>query len=237
MTHYRTVVVMASDFVAGRISAVAFMAGFKAAGGEIVKEIYPPLNTADYAPYLTQAASAKADAVFAWFAGADSVRFVKQYQEYGLAGRLPLLGYNTLVDDIVLPALGDAALGIVTVGHYSATLDTPENRAFVKEFEKKYGVWPDRYSENGYASIQLAVAAIEALKGNVSDKAKLRDALKGAITKIKPPRGPVQFDQYQQVITNIYIMKVEKQGNRLVNTIIDRIPKVSQEATWKWWNK
>src|SRR2546427_23409 len=92
-TKYRRVVVMATDFVAGRHAVEAFIAGFKAAGGEIVKEIYPPLNTPDFAPYLAQAGAEKADAVYAWFAGADAIRFVKQYREYGIGEKMPLTGH------------------------------------------------------------------------------------------------------------------------------------------------
>ena len=213
------------------------MAAFREAGGEVVKEIYVPLGTADLAPFLTQASALKADAVWAFFGGADGIRFVKQYKEYGLSERFPLIGYNSLVDDVVLPAIGDAALGIVTVGAYSATIDTPENKAFVREYEQRHNIWPTRYSEAGYAAAQLIIAAIEALKGELGDKAKVRDALKRAVTEIKPPRGAIQFDQYNQVITNIYVMKAERQGGRIVNAIVDRIPMVSQEATWKWWRK
>ena len=45
------------------------------------------------------------------------------------------------------------------------------------------------------------------------------------------------IDQYQQVVTHIYIMKVEQRGGRLVNAIVDRIPNVTQEDSWKWWKK
>src|SRR6266852_4852122 len=193
-TPYRKIVIMASDFVAGRHSVEAFNAAFRAAGGEIVKEIYAPLNTPDFAPYMAQVAGLTADAVYAWFAGTDSIRFVKAYKEYGLAGKLPLLAYNTLTDDVLLPTLG-------------------------------------------YVSAQLVGAAIEALKGEVSDKAAFRDAIRNAAPKIQPPRGPIRFDRFQQVITDVYVMKVERQGNRLVNAIVDRIPNTSQEESWKWWNK
>ncbi len=236
-TTHRKLIVMATDWVAGRHSADAFLAGFKAAGGQVVKEIYSPLNTADYAPYLAQLTAAPADAVWAWFAGADAIRFVKQYQEYGLKDKLPLYGYNTLTDDVILPAIGDAALGITTVGHYSAALDTPANKAFVQEYERKHNIWPSRYSEVGYVAAQLIVQAVEDLKGNVADRAKVREALRGAVTKIQPPRGPITFDQYQQVITDIYITKTERWGTRMVNAIVEKIPGVSQEDTWKWWNK
>ncbi len=236
-TPHRKLIVMATDWVAGRHSAEAFMAAYRAAGGQVVKEIYPPLNTADYAPYLAQVTATPADAVWGWFAGADAIRFVKQYQEYGLKGKVPLYGYNTLTDDTFLATLGDAALGIVTVGHYSAAIDSPANKAFVQEYEQKYGGWPTRYSENGYAAAQLIVAAVEELKGEAGDRARLRAALRGAVQRIQPPRGPFRFDAYQQAITDIYIMKVERQGTRLVNAIVDKIPAVRQEDTWKWWNK
>jgi branched-chain amino acid transport system substrate-binding protein len=236
-TKYRKFIVIASDFVAGRHSAEAFIAGYRAAGGEIVKEIYPPFGTADFAPFLSQAIGVQADAVWAWFAGADAIRFVKQYKEFGLTDRFPLLGYNTIVDDVILPAIGDTAIGIVSVGAYSAAINTPENKAFVQEYDQHHKVWPTRYSESGYVSAQLIVAAIEALKGNLDDKGKVREALRRGITQITPPRGPFEFDQYNQAILPVYVMKVEKQGGRLVNAIIDKIPAVSQEATWKWWRK
>jgi branched-chain amino acid transport system substrate-binding protein len=236
-TKYRKLVIMGSDFVAGHHAAEAFIAGFKAAGGEIVKEIWAPLNTADFAPYLTQAASFTADAVWAWFAGADSIRIVKQYKEYGLWDKMPLIGYNTLVDDTILPAQGDAALGIVTIATYTAAIDTPDNKAFVREYESKHNVWPSRYAESGYVAAQLISAALDLVQGDVGDRNKVRDALKRGITQIKPPRGPLTFDAYNQIICPVYIMKVEKQGNRVVNAVIDKIPDVSQEATWGWWKK
>lgn len=236
-TAFRKVAIIGSDFVAAHHGLDAFIASFRAAGGEIVKEIYPPLNTPDFAPYMAQLSGLNADAVYAWFSGADTIRFVKTYQEYGLARKLPLLGYNTVVDDILLNALGDAAQGIVSVGQYSAALDTPENRAFVREYEVKFNEWPTRYSENGYVSAQLIAAAVEALKGEVSDRSRFREALKNSVTHIRPPRGAIQFDRFQQVITNVYVMKVERRGNRMVNAILDKIPNVSQADTWKWWNK
>jgi branched-chain amino acid transport system substrate-binding protein len=236
-TPYRKIVIMSLDIVAGRDVAGAFKAGFTGAGGEIVKEIFMPVGTPDVAPYLAQVVGVSADAVYAFTGGADGIRFVKTYQEYGLRGKLPLLGYNTVVDDILLPAMGDTAVGIISVGTYSAALDTPESRAFVRDYEARYNGWPSAHSERGFVAGQLVAAAIEELKGNVSDRARVREALLSTVTKIHPPRGPIRFDRYQQAITPVYITKVERRGNRLVNAVIDRIPDTSQEESWKWWNK
>jgi branched-chain amino acid transport system substrate-binding protein len=162
---------------------------------------------------------------------------VKTYDEYGLKDRLPLFGYNALVDDVLLPAMGSAALGVVSIGTYSAALDTPESRSFVRDYEAKYNGWPSAHSERGYVAAQLVTAAIDQVKGEVSDRSKVRDALADVVSKIRPPRGPIRFDRYQQVITPVYITKVERRGSRTVNAVIDRIPETSQEESWKWWNK
>jgi branched-chain amino acid transport system substrate-binding protein len=236
-TKYRKVIAMATDFVAGRHAVEAFMAGFRAAGGEIAKEIYAPLNTPDFAPYLAQLTATPADAVYAFFGGADGIRFVKQYREYGVAEKLPLTGYNVLTDDTILPAIGDAAVGILTVGAYSAVIDTPENKAFVREYEQAHRSWPSRYSESGWVAGALLTTAIDALKGDLGDRGRVREALRAALPAVKAPRGPLAFDAHRQVIGPIFVMRTEKQGGRLVNAIVDTIPSVSQEATWTWWNK
>ncbi len=236
-TRYRKIIAMATDFVAGRHAVEAFMAGFRAAGGEIVKEIYAPLNTPDFGPYLAPLTATPADAVYAFFGGADGIRFVKQYKEYGLTEKLPLTGYNVLTDDTILPAMGDAALGIITVGAYSATIDSPENKAFVREYEQAHRSWPSRYSESGWVAGALITTAIDQLQGDLGDRNRVREALRAAMPKVKAPRGALEFDGYRQVISPVYVMRTEKQGGRIVNAIVDRIPAVSQEATWTWWNK
>jgi len=236
-TKYRKVIVMAADFAGGRHSVEAFMAGFRSCGGEIAAEIYPPFGTSDFARYLREADSIQADAVYAWFAGADAVHFVKQYKQYGRDKQLPLTGHSALTVDTILPAIGDAALGVVTVGAYSAALETQENKKFVREYDAAYETWPSRYSECGWVAAALIGTALDTLKGDLSNGGRVRDELKNALPKIKPPRGPMQFDAYRQAISPIYITRTEKSAERLVNVVIDQIPAVSQEATWGWWNK
>jgi hypothetical protein len=65
----------------------------------------------------------------------------------------------------------------------------------------------------------------------------VRDVLANALPRIKLPRGPMRFDAYRQAIIPIYITRTERKGGRIVNVVIDKIPDVSQEATWAWWNK
>jgi branched-chain amino acid transport system substrate-binding protein len=236
-TPHRNVVLTASDFSAGHHSVEAFKAGFEEAGGKVIKEVYPKLGTMDFAPFLTAVDVKGADAVYAWYAGTDAVRFVQQYQEFGLKKRLPLYGYGVIADDPYLPSMGDAALGIVTSCHYAWTIDTPENNAFVKAYQGKWGEVPSRYSEFGYVSAQCIGAAAEALKGNLDNVAQVAETIRKVAPKIATPSGPLAFDQYNQRIVNVYVEKVEKRDGKLVNVVVDKLGKVAQTDVWKWWNK
>ncbi|MEL1133943.1 ABC transporter substrate-binding protein [Desulfitobacterium sp. THU1] len=217
------IVVMAPDYAAGLEKAEGFMISFKEAGGEVIQEIYPKLGTTDYGPFLAQVKDA--DAVFVHFSAADSIKFVKQYDEYGLK-RIPLFSAGDLVDESSLPGQGDSALGIISALHYSAALTNPQNQNFVKNYTAKYGDSPNMFAEQGYVSAQVIVKALGAIKGDTSDKEKLLQAIR--TVQFDAPRGPFKFDQKtQNVIFDTHIRKVEKVDGKLVNTVIKSIPNTS----------
>ena len=64
---------------------------FEEAGGKIVQKIWVPLTVTDFSPYLAQI-SRDVDAVWAVFTGRSALQFVKQYQEFGLKEKIPLIG-------------------------------------------------------------------------------------------------------------------------------------------------
>jgi branched-chain amino acid transport system substrate-binding protein len=236
-TPHRNMVITASDFSGGHHNIEAFKAGFEEAGGKVIKEVYPKLGTMDFAPFLTTIDVKGADAVYAWFVGTDAVRFVQQYEEFGLKKRLPLFGYVTIADDPYLPGVGEAALGIIAGSHYPVNLDTPKNRAFIKAYRGKYGEPPYRYSEYGYTAANLIGAVTEALKGEIEDISRVAKELKRIASQIETPSGPLAFDQYNQRIVNFYVVRTEKQDGKLVNVLVDKIGRVGQEDVWKWWRK
>ena len=236
-TAYRNVVLVAPDFAGGHHNAEAFKAGFEEAGGKVIKEVYPKLGTMDFASYLATMDVKGAEAVYAWFVGTDSVRFVQQYQEFGMKKKFPLYGYITVVDDPYLPSIGDAALGTIAGSHYPVNLDTPKNRAFMKAYQGKYGEPPYRYSEYGYTAGNMIGAAVELLKGEIEDTSRVAKEIKKVASQIEAPSGPLAFDQYNQRIINLYIVKTEKREGKVGNVVIDKIGKVAQEDVWKWWRK
>jgi branched-chain amino acid transport system substrate-binding protein len=134
---YRRMVLMAADYGAGYENTGGIARTFTEAGGKIVQEIYSQLGTADFAPYISYI-DRNADVVAVFYAGADALRFVSQYAEYGLQGKIPLIGKGFLVDEVLLPKQADAAAGIVTSLQWSAALDSPQNKKFVAAYESKY---------------------------------------------------------------------------------------------------
>jgi branched-chain amino acid transport system substrate-binding protein len=224
----KKVFAMAPDYSAGHEKANGFMKTFKFMGGEVVQEIYPPLETTDYAPYLAKVADSvgKVDRVWAFFAGSDAIRFITQYDEYGLKQKIKLFVIGDTVDETFLPSQKDTALGVENYLHYAFTLDTPENKRFVKAYQQKYKYDPGQFSEQGYVGAKTIVRAIEAVKGKIEDQAAFMKALKAV--KFEAPRGPFKFDDSQNVIENVYIRRVEKKDNQYVNTVFDRVPDVDQ---------
>ena len=236
-TSYRKIVVHGLDYLAGHHSLEAFRAAFEEAGGKVIKEVYAKVGTMDFSSFLAAMDVEGADAVYAFTGSIDAIRFVQQYQEFGLKKRLPLFGGAPLTDDPYLDGMGDAALGIIASSHYSPSLDTPPNRAFVKAYREKYGEPPSRYSEYGYVSGKLIGATLEGLKGEIEDISRVAEEFKRVASQIVSPAGPLEFDKYNQRIVNLYVTKVEKRDGKLVNVVIDKIGKVAQEDVWKWWNK
>ena len=223
---FRTVATIALDYAFGWESVGGFQRTFEAKGGRVIQKTWTPVSVHDFAPYLAQI-SRDADAVYALFLGRSTLQFVRQYQEYGLKGRIPLIGAGTTTDEHALPFMGDEALGIVTALHYSAAIDTPENRTFVANYRARYKKLPSYYSESMYTGGKYVLAAIEALHGNVGDRTMLLNALRTA----RPeglPRGPVELDQYGSPVENVYIRKVERVNGELQNTVIATYPRVTQ---------
>jgi len=236
-TPHRNMVITGSDFAGGHHNVEAFKAGFEDAGGKIVKEVFPKLGTMDFASFFGLMDAKGVDAVYAMYVGTDAVRFVQQYHEFGLRKRIPLYGYVTIADDPYLSGVGDAAIGLITSSHYPPNLDTPKNRAFVKTYTAKYGHAPYRYSEYGYTAASMIGATIESLKGDVEDIPRTAREMKRIANTLEMPSGPLAFDQYNQRIVNMYVVKTEKRDGKLVNVVIDKLGKVAQADVWKWWNK
>src|SRR3984957_17482257 len=127
----KKVFVTGPDYAMGREAIVAFEKTFKVKGGERVGEVYAPLGTSDFAPFLTEIKRANPDVVYASYAGSDAVRFVQQFNAFGLQNSIKLAGYGYLVEEDTIEAQGAAAVGVDTGLNWAYGIDTPMNKAFV----------------------------------------------------------------------------------------------------------
>ena len=229
-TKYRKVATIGMDYAFGYETVGGFQRVFEEGGGQVVQKIWTPLNTNDFAPFMAQI-KRDADAVLALFVGRLALQFMKQYQEAGLHGKLPLLGGGTTTDESVLPQMGDEALGTITALHYSQAIDTPQNHRFARAFEAKAGKIASYYSEATYTNMRWITEAIKAVGGKAEDRPALLAALRKVDIK-DTARGPLSVDAHGNPVQNIYIRKVERVGGRLQNTVIATYPAVSQ--FWKY---
>jgi branched-chain amino acid transport system substrate-binding protein len=227
---YKRIVTIAMDYAFGWEQVGGFQKMFEESGGQIVQKLWPPLGTTDFGPFLAQI-KRDADAVFAVMVAASALRFPRQYQDAGLKARLPLIGGGTTFDEFVLPSLGDEAIGAITPLIYSAAIDTPVNKRFVKEYRAKYGKVPSYYSETCYTAARWINEAAKAIGGNIEDREKFLAALR-KVEIPDAPRGAIKLDTYGSPIQNIYVRKVEKRDGELWNTVIHTFPTVSQ--FWKY---
>lgn len=221
----KTVYLAAADYAFGHEVSSAFKEAYTNAGGEIVGEVFPPLGNNDYASYLTQINQAKPDAVYAFFAGSDAVRFVQQYEKYGLKGNIPLIGSGWLNAEDVRPAQGNASEGIIASIFYDYNLDTPENKEIVASYEEKFNERPSLESVEGYDTARIIEEAIKSLNGDTSDSKKIAEAF--SKVEFVSPRGPIKFDpETHHIIQNMYIVETVIKDGSTENQVISTIEEV-----------
>ena len=222
---HKKALIVSSKYVFGTRVSDGFREGFTAAGGTIVKEVYPPLGTADFAPFLTGLPAA--DAVFSFFPGADAVKYVKARQEYGLE-KMPLLAVVSTVEGMLLPAQGDAALGALAITHYLEDPTIPANREFINAYTQEYGKPPlGYYPALGYTLVQILEDALKRTHGK-SSPAELVDAIKKV--DIQTPQGRFRFDPEKRFpIMDYYVVKVVKRDGKLTHEVIDTLKDIRPE--------
>jgi branched-chain amino acid transport system substrate-binding protein len=202
----------APDYTAGEEATAGFKKAFEAAGGQVAgTELTPFGTTTNFQPYLARIQRSGAEAVYCFYAGAEAVAFVKQYQQFGLADRIPLYCSGFVTEGGVLKAQGDAALGIKGSLHYSDQLDNPTNQRFVADYSAKYGDTPTVYAVQAYDAAAVLDQALA--KGATGDA--IVEGLKG-VGEVDSPRGPWRFTDGHGPDQVYYLRETEDQGGRIV---------------------
>jgi branched-chain amino acid transport system substrate-binding protein len=229
----KKVVTLVADYGPGIDAQNSFKKVFESEGGSVVEQLRVPVANPDFSPFLQKVADLKPDALFIFVPSGAGAVFMKQFAERGLSKQgIKLIGTGDVVDDDILNAMGDVALGTVTSMHYTAALDNPENRAYVAAFEKANpGMRPNFHSVGAYDGMHLIYAALQATKGDTNGD-KLLAAMKGQ--KWNSPRGPVELDaQTREMIQNVYITRTERVNGQLFNVPFDKVEAVKDPAKIK----
>jgi branched-chain amino acid transport system substrate-binding protein len=210
---YKRVFLLAPNYQAGKDAIEGFKLTFK---GEIVDEVYTPLTQLDFSAELAKIAAAKPDAIYTFMPGGLGVNLVKQYRQAGLSN-IPFISAFT-VDESTLPAQQDSAVGFYGSSNWAPNLDTPQNKAFVADFEKAYNYVPGSYAFEAYDAALLIDSALKATGGKTDDKEALRAALKKA--DFQSLRGSFKFNNNGYPIQNFYITRVAKRPDGKYQTEI-----------------
>ena len=215
-----------SDFAPGHEAEGCFVRGFKEGGGEVIGTVRIPLANPDFVPFMQRIKDAKPDALFAFNpAGKQATAMMKAYGDLGMdKANIKYLGTGDITTDEELQGMGDAALGVITVHHYSAAADRPANKAFVAAYKKEFGadLNPGFMVVGAWDAMDAIYTAIREQGGKI-DPDKTMEILKH-YKSATSPRGPVSIDpETRDVINPEYLREVRKVGGKLANVELETI--------------
>jgi branched-chain amino acid transport system substrate-binding protein len=208
--------VLAPNYPAGTDA----LTGFKSLYGDnVASEIYTKLGQKDYAAEIAQIRASDADSVFFFLPGGMGIAFMKQYAAAGVL--LPIYGPAFSFDEVILGAVGDAAVDAKNTSQWAYDMDNDANVLFVASFRAEYGRTPTLYASQGYDTANLILSALD--KAQPSDADAFRTALKAA--DFNSVRGAFKFGNNHHPIQNIYVRVVvagdDKPTNKLVGIAIE----------------
>jgi len=209
---YKSAITIGANY-AGKIGYTnGFAKGFQDAGGTVLQQLWPPVGSPDYSPYIST--FKKADVVMYALEGPGPVsRFIYQYRQAGLKMPMVTITQDGDYTPEALKELGDMALGILGESTYSWQINNPANKKFVKAIKAKTGKLPSSSEQNAYTLTQVILAGLKATKGDDSF-----DKLWPAVLKVKmeTASGPLFFTPEGVAVTDMYVTKAEKKDGEYV---------------------
>src|SRR6185312_13261096 len=230
---HKKMATISQDYSFGHEQCGGFCQAFTEGGGSIVQQFWNPLNTSDFSPYLGQIAALDIDGLFIMELGSDANRFMQQYANFGLKGKIPMLGAMNFTDQSVIRTAGPECEGILSSAHFAEGSDNPATVKFVAAYQKKYGILPSLYGFSMYSGAMWVADAIDKINGAVDKRPEFLDAVRKTILTSSPLGRPVRLDEYGNPVYDVYIRKVEKRKDgKYWNVPIETFKNVSQFWTW-----
>jgi len=215
---------MVTDYGPGHDTERSFVAGFTEGGGKIIGSVRFPVANPDFAAFVQRAKDLNPECIMIFVpGGTQPAAIAKAMAERGLdPNKIKILGTGELTSEQALKSMGEAGIGIISAWHFDYAGTSKVNQAFTKAFNAEFKRNPDFFSVGGYDGMHVIYEALKKTNGS-TDGAKLTAAVKGMTWE--SPRGPMTVDAASRdVVQNVYIRRVEKKGNELVNVVFDTIP-------------
>ncbi len=175
---HKRVAAIVQDYSFGKEALAAFTKKVKELDPavEIVAELVHPMNTKDFAPYISQLISAKPEVIFTSNWGSDMTLLLKQGKPMGL--NVPFACYYAN-DDVMIKGVGDDAAVVGNVGAetYMLAIPTEKNKAFVENFHKAKGHYPVWTIGKAYVATMFWAEAVK--KAGTDDVAAVIKAWEG----------------------------------------------------------
>src|SRR5580700_11228000 len=202
-----------SDWAPGAEAGKVFEQNFTKGGGQILDTLKVPLANPDFSPFLQRARDLQPDTLFVFVPAGQAGTFARQFAERGLdKSGIKLIGPGDITDDDDLPTTGDALIGVVTAGMYSAAHPSQLNKDYVAAYKKATGHRANFISVGGYDGMHLIYQALGKTKGS-TDADTVVGTMKGMAWE--SPRGPISIDtNTRDIIQNVYVRKVEKKDGQ-----------------------
>ena len=232
---FKTAYTLVSDYGPGHDSEEGFSKAFTEGGGKVIDKVRVPLQNPDFAAYMQRVKDAKPDCLMVFIpAGKTATAVMKNFSDLGLkeAG-IKLIGPGDITTDEELPNMGDVALGVLTVHHYSAAATRPANKEFVAAWKKEYGQneTPNFVAVGAYDGAALIVDAIKQQKGKL-DAEKTMEIFKHWKNP-NSPRGPISIDpETRDIVQPEYLREVKKVNGQLANVELEALSEAEKDP-WK----
>ncbi|HNS03879.1 MAG TPA: substrate-binding domain-containing protein [Anaerolineae bacterium] len=209
-TQYDTFIQIAPDYSFGYGGAASARDACTYFGGEFVADdIFAPLDTADFTPYMEQIADSGADAWIVTWAGGGFIPMFQSAKEFGV---LESMGMGASYFDNRTMAAIFGPVAEQMQGQASGILyqyqapDNAINDWLVEQVKARYNEPPDLFDADGMNAALLAIHALEKSGGDASGEAMIA-AMEGI--DFDGPKGNIYIRPEDHVaIQDMYILKL-----------------------------
>jgi branched-chain amino acid transport system substrate-binding protein len=170
----KTLYVLSPNYQAGKDVVAGMTSTYK---GAVVGQSLYKVGENDFQADISKLRAHKPQAVFFFGPGTMGISFVKQWAASG-AGKEIKLYTHYVVDEISIPAIGDATVGTFQISSWPSDSGNEVNQRFIKDYVAKFGHAPSFFAAQAYDGPRLIAAALKKTQGKFEDPIEFMKALR-----------------------------------------------------------